>query len=160
MSDPEDPTADMFFVAYERTDVAEPARRPLTFFLNGGPGAASVWLHLGAAGPKRVVFRPDGRLPPPPARLDDNPYTWLRHSDLVFVDPVGTGFSRPRPGEDGKDAGDRDSGFFEVERDLDAIGALAAAASPGSARTRRPVSRSSRAGPPVSCWPASPACRG
>lgn len=122
--DPEDPAADMFFVAYERTDVATPADRPVTFFLNGGPGAASVWLHLGVAGPKRVLFEADGRLPPPPVRLADNPHTWLRHSDLVFVDPVGTGFSRMRRPDQAKEAKSEEDTFFEVERDLDTIAAF------------------------------------
>jgi len=126
--DSEDPAGDMFFVAYERMDTGDPATRPLTFFLNGGPGAASVYLHLGAAGPRRVVFGDDGRLPPPPARLAPNRHSWLRWTDLVFVDPVGTGFSRPRPvkkeTEDGGGKTDEDGSFFEVERDLDSIGAF------------------------------------
>ncbi|MBP2298216.1 S10 family peptidase [Azospirillum picis] len=70
------------------------AQRPVTFVFNGGPGAASAYMHLGAAGPTVVAFGPDGTLPPPPAPLVDNPDSWLAFTDLVFVDPVGTGFSR------------------------------------------------------------------
>lgn len=126
--DPEDPGADIFFVAYERTDLGEAWTRPVTFFLNGGPGAASVYLHLGAAGPRRIRFAEDGRLPPPPARLMVNPHSWLRYTDLVFIDPVGTGFSRPRPARQeattsGGEKGEEPS-FFEVERDLDSLGAF------------------------------------
>jgi len=85
--------AHIFYMAY--TLDGQPAeRRPLTFSFNGGPGSASVWLHLGAIGPKRVPMQPDGMMPPPPFRLIDNEYTWLDQTDLVFIDPVGTGYSR------------------------------------------------------------------
>ncbi|ALG69697.1 septum formation initiator [Azospirillum thiophilum] len=73
---------------------AERGPRPVTFVFNGGPGAASAYMHLGAAGPVAVAFGPDGALPPPPARLVDNRDSWLAFTDLVFIDPVGTGFSR------------------------------------------------------------------
>ncbi|BAI71354.1 serine carboxypeptidase [Azospirillum sp. B510] len=91
----EELAARIFTVAYS----AEPKTpsdgpRPVTFVFNGGPGAASAYMHLGAAGPKVVAFGPDGALPPPPARLVDNPDSWLAFTDLVFIDPVGTGFSR------------------------------------------------------------------
>lgn len=126
--DPEEPAADMFFVAYERLDAGPVHQRPVTFLLNGGPGAASVYLHLGVAGPKRVVFQPDGRLPPPPVELAPNARTWLRFTDLVFIDPVGTGYSRERPREEAESAGGSGGretpGFFEVERDIEAIGAF------------------------------------
>ncbi|HYH40001.1 MAG TPA: septum formation initiator [Azospirillum sp.] len=75
-------------------DGAEPGKRPVAFVFNGGPGAASAYLHLGALGPRIVRFNDDGTLPRPPAPLIDNPDTWLRFTDLVFVDPVGTGYSR------------------------------------------------------------------
>jgi len=113
--------AKVFFVAYEKeTDqaidvgpskvddatfgtttspVADPAKRPLTFVFNGGPGAAAVWLHLGTAGPRRISLEPDGQVPAPPYRLTENGYTWLDTTDLVFIDPVGTGFSRPAKDE-------------------------------------------------------------
>ena len=85
--------AEMFFVAYTLDD-AEANKRPLTFAFNGGPGSASVWLHMGALGPKRVVLQPTGFMPPAPYRMEDNPYTLLDKSDLVMVDAVGTGYSR------------------------------------------------------------------
>ena len=66
----------------------------MTFLFNGGPGAASVFLHLGGIGPRRLAVNPDGTWPPPPVGLVDNPLTWLAFTDLVFIDPVGTGYSR------------------------------------------------------------------
>lgn len=85
-------TAAIFHVAYSR-EPAEPSR-PVTFVFNGGPGAASAFLNLGAMGPRAVAFGSDGGYLPPPARLIDNPDSWLPFTDLVFVDPVGTGYSR------------------------------------------------------------------
>ena len=86
--------AEMFFAAYT-LDGAEPATRPVTFAYNGGPGAASVWLHMGALGPRKVVLEPEGWMPQPPYRLEDNPNTPLDKTDLVLVDAIGTGYSRP-----------------------------------------------------------------
>ncbi len=83
----------MFFVAYT-LDGAEAGKRPLTFAFNGGPGSASVWLHMGALGPKRVVLQPTGFMPPAPYRMEDNPYTLLDKTDLVLIDAMGTGYSR------------------------------------------------------------------
>ncbi|MFZ0418183.1 MAG: peptidase S10 [Candidatus Sulfotelmatobacter sp.] len=85
--------AEMFFVAYT-LDGQDAAKRPLTFAFNGGPGSASVWLHMGALGPRKVVLQPDGFMPPAPYRIEDNPYTLLDKSDLVLIDAIGTGFSR------------------------------------------------------------------
>ena len=85
--------AHIFYIAYT-LDGQQAEHRPLTFSFNGGPGSASVWLHMGAIGPKRVPMQPDGMMPPPPYRLIDNEYTWLDQTDLVFIDPVGTGYSR------------------------------------------------------------------
>lgn len=85
--------AEMFYVAYT-LDGQDAARRPLTFAFNGGPGSASIWLHMGALGPKRVVLQPDGFMPAAPYRMEDNPYTLLDKSDLVLIDAIGTGFSR------------------------------------------------------------------
>jgi carboxypeptidase C (cathepsin A) len=94
------PRASMFFVAYNKLgEGIDPATRPITYVFNGGPGAASVWLHLGAVGPKRIDLEPDGRVGPPPYRLVDNEQTWLDLTDLVFIDPVGSGYSRPADGE-------------------------------------------------------------
>ena len=85
--------AEMFFVAYT-LDGQDAGKRPLTFAFNGGPGSASVWLHMGAVGPKRVVLQSNGFMPAAPYRLEDNPDTLLDHSDLVMVDAMGTGYSR------------------------------------------------------------------
>jgi len=85
--------AHIFYIAYT-LDGQAAERRPLTFSFNGGPGSASVWLHLGAIGPKRVRMQPEGMMPAPPYQLVDNEYTWLDQTDLVFIDPVGTGYSR------------------------------------------------------------------
>ncbi len=85
--------------------------RPVTFVFNGGPGAASAYMHLGAAGPKVVAFGPDGALPRPPAPLVDNPDSWLAFTDLVFIDPVGTGFSRALKPEEAEKR------FWSVEGD-------------------------------------------
>src|ERR1035438_10108448 len=85
--------AEMFFVAYT-LDGQDGAKRPLTFSFNGGPGSASVWLHMGALGPKRVVLQPNGFMPAAPYRLEDNPDTLLDRSDIVMVDAMATGYSR------------------------------------------------------------------
>lgn len=83
-------TAEVVYTAY----VVAGKNRPVTFALNGGPGASSVYLNLGAIGPKRVAFGAEGDSPSDPAILHDNPATWLDFTDLVFIDPVGTGYSR------------------------------------------------------------------
>ena len=85
--------AEMFFVAYT-LDGQDAAKRPLTFAFNGGPGSASIWLHMGALGPKRVVLQPNGFMPAAPYHVTDNQYTLLDRSDVVMVDAIGTGFSR------------------------------------------------------------------
>ncbi len=90
--------AEMFFVAYA-LEGQQANQRPLTFAFNGGPGSASIWLHMGALGPKRVVLQPDGFMPAAPYRIADNPYTLLDKSDLVLVDAIGTGFSRAADAE-------------------------------------------------------------
>jgi carboxypeptidase C (cathepsin A) len=87
------PKAEVFVTAYTLDD-ADAAQRPVTFAFNGGPGSSSVWLHLGLLGPRRVLSGDAGDLAPPPYGLADNPESLLAHSDLVFIDPVGTGFSR------------------------------------------------------------------
>jgi carboxypeptidase C (cathepsin A) len=92
------PKAEVFLIAYTLDD-ADPAERSVTFAFNGGPGAASVWLHLGLMGPRRVLSGDVGDLVPPPYGLADNPESLLAHSDLVFIDPVGTGYSRASQNE-------------------------------------------------------------
>jgi carboxypeptidase C (cathepsin A) len=102
--------AAIFYTAYVAKN-AEAASRPVTFVFNGGPGAASAYLHLGLIGPKIVDFPGND---PAAARLQDNPQTWLAFTDLVLIDPVGTGWSRPaKP--------DGDKGFYNVRRDAESI---------------------------------------
>ena len=86
--------AQIFYIAYTRDDAGTGKARPLMFSFNGGPGSSSVWLHMGALGPKRVVMPDDATFAKPPFTLVENPDTWLEFTDLVFIDPVGTGFSR------------------------------------------------------------------
>jgi carboxypeptidase C (cathepsin A) len=106
------PQADIFFIAYTRDGVDSPAERPITFAFNGGPGASSMWLHLGGLGPKRVVLADDGLALPATYRLVDNDQTWLGFTDLVFVDPIGTGYSRTVPGVNAEQ-------FYNVPKDVD-----------------------------------------
>jgi carboxypeptidase C (cathepsin A) len=87
--------AHIFYVAYT-LDGADPGKRPLAFCFNGGPGSASVWVHMGAMGPRSPKLMPNGSMPPPPYQMKDNPNTWLEQTDLVFIDPVGTGYSRAK----------------------------------------------------------------
>ena len=120
------PIAEVFHVFYELDIDTAPSRRPITFLFNGGPGAASAYLHVGAAGPKRVEFNADGTLRPPPVSLVDNADSWLPFTDMVFVDPVGTGFSRAVTDKDEKkDGGDpkkaKGEEFWKIERDLNSL---------------------------------------
>ena len=114
-SDTGEVEARVFFMAYTLDRSGGPETRPLMFSFNGGPGSSSVWLHLGALGPKRVKMRSDGAMPQPPYRLVDNEHTWLDDTDLVFIDPVGTGYSRPAKPELGKK-------FWGVEGDIESVG--------------------------------------
>ncbi len=124
----EKPAAEIFSVSYVAAN--GDGDRPVTFVFNGGPGAASAYLHMGAVGPQRVDFPPDGTLPAMPPRLVENESSWLAFSDLVFVDPVGTGFSRviePEKTGDGKDGGKPDENapdpkeYFGYKRDLESL---------------------------------------
>jgi len=93
--DDDEPKASIFSIAYIKDGVDDPTTRPVTFLWNGGPGSCSVWLHMGAFGPKRVAVPSDAKDDgAPPFRMEDNPLTILDVTDLVFVDPVGTGYSR------------------------------------------------------------------
>jgi carboxypeptidase C (cathepsin A) len=105
--------AEMFFVGYT-LDGQDAAKRPLTFAFNGGPGSSSIWLHMGALGPRKVVLQPEGFLPPAPYRTEDNPYTLLDKTDLVLVDAIGTGFSRAADAETFKK-------FWGVKGDIEAF---------------------------------------
>lgn len=107
--------AKIFYIAYFRDGVADLSQRPITFVFNGGPGSSSVWLHLGTAGPRRVLMGDEGEALPPPGRLVDNEHSWLDLTDLVFIDPVGTGYSRPA-----KDHEQRE--FSGFEEDLQSVG--------------------------------------
>jgi carboxypeptidase C (cathepsin A) len=89
----EEPTALIYYTAYARTDTKDLSQRPVSFVYNGGPGSASVWLHMGAFGPKRVITSNAEPTPPPPYKVADNAGSLLDKTDLVFIDPVGTGFS-------------------------------------------------------------------
>ena len=121
------PAAEVFSTSYVAT--GSDTQRPVSFVFNGGPGAASAYLHVGAVGPQRLDFPADGSLPRMPPRLVHNDESWLAFTDLVFVDPVGTGFSRVIP-EDSA-GGDKDKAasadprnpkeYFGVRRDLDAM---------------------------------------
>jgi carboxypeptidase C (cathepsin A) len=105
--------ARMFYMAYTLDNPA--AGRPLMFSFNGGPGSASVWLHLGTLGPRRVKMLDDGLMPPPPYEMVDNDQTWLTETDMVFIDPVGTGYSRAAKPE-------LASKFFGVNGDIESVG--------------------------------------
>jgi carboxypeptidase C (cathepsin A) len=107
--------AQMFFVAYTADTAGKTSQRPLLFAFNGGPGSSSVWLHLGAIGPKRVNLPDDGSMPLPPFQQVDNPETWLDQADLVFVDPVGCGYSRAVKA-------DQASKFFSLKGDIESVG--------------------------------------
>lgn len=104
----------IFFMAYT-LDGAEPGSRPLMFSFNGGPGSSSVWLHLGALGPRRVRMDDEGWMPAAPYRLVDNEHTWLEFTDLVFIDPIGTGYSRAATQELGRK-------FWSFRGDVESVG--------------------------------------
>jgi carboxypeptidase C (cathepsin A) len=109
------PTATFFTVSYMKKGVSRPEDRPLTFVYNGGPGSGSVWLHLGLVGPHRIDIPSDASAPgAPPYHLKDNPWTILRATDLVFVDPVGTGFSHALGDKKDKD-------FWGFDEDADSV---------------------------------------
>jgi carboxypeptidase C (cathepsin A) len=107
--------AEIFFTAYAIDEPGDLSKRPLVFCFNGGPGSASIWLHMGAIGPYRVKMADEGWMPPPPYTLEPNENTWLDVADLVFVDPVGTGYSRAV-----KD--DLDKKFWSFKGDIESMG--------------------------------------
>jgi carboxypeptidase C (cathepsin A) len=108
------PKAEVFLTSYV-ADSTKSSARPVTFAFNGGPGSSSVWLHLGLLGPRRVVSGDAGGLAPPPYGLTDNAETLLAHSDLVFIDPVSTGFSRAVQGGE-------PANFHGYQRDIESVG--------------------------------------
>jgi carboxypeptidase C (cathepsin A) len=108
------PKASVFYVVYTKDDVSDLTQRPVTFTFNGGPGSASIWLHLGAFGPRRVQMGDAGALLPPPYKLVDNEWSILDITDLVFIDPVSTGYSRAVPGETPKQ-------FHGIQQDVQSV---------------------------------------
>jgi len=107
-------TAQIFFIAYTKDGVTDLAKRPLTFSFNGGPGSSSVWMHMGLLGPKRVKLQDNGFAVPPPYESIENESSLLDETDLVFIDPVGTGYSRSEKPEDGKK-------FWGVKEDTESV---------------------------------------
>ena len=107
--------ASIFYIAYTKDDAGEIGSRPLTFSFNGGPGSSSVWLHLGLLGPRRVLMDDIGNALQPPYRLVDNEFSLLDKTDLVFIDPVSTGFSRAAAGEKPKQ-------FHHFQKDIELVG--------------------------------------
>ena len=128
----EKPIADIFFTYYSLEKKSGSKARPIAFVFNGGPGSSSVYLHVGGIGPKTVTFSDKGQALPPPAKLKDNPENWLEFSDLVFIDPIGTGFSRsleeidlsaPNSIEEKNNSKQKAFGqeFYKLNRDLESI---------------------------------------
>jgi carboxypeptidase C (cathepsin A) len=111
----EQPRAQIFFIAYTKDDVEDRSTRPITFCFNGGPGSSSVWLHLGALGPRRVLLKDDGQLPAPPFKLVNNDYSLLDLTDLVFIDPISTGYSRPVEGQKARE-------WHGFKKDISSVG--------------------------------------
>lgn len=105
----------LFYVYYSKNGVSDKSKRPVWFLFNGGPGAATIWLHMGAFGPKMVKMEPNGMATPPPYTYVDNPNCLLDTGDLVFIDAMGTGYSRPDKPSYGAD-------FGGVDNDLAAFG--------------------------------------
>ncbi len=109
------PRASVFYTAYTKAGETNAGTRPVTYCFNGGPGSSSVWLHLGGLGPRKVRMNDDGTMPKPPFGLVDNEYSILNVTDLVFIDPVATGFSRPTKEE-------RPDQFFGQAGDIESVG--------------------------------------
>jgi len=110
----EKPTASIFYLAYTKDGITNASRRPVTFSFNGGPGSSSVWLQLGLLGPRRILLQDDGTPLPPPYKFVDNEYSLLDETDLVFIDPVSTGYSRAVKPEDARK-------FHGVESDIESV---------------------------------------
>lgn len=108
------PTARFGYTAYTRNGVSDLSRRPVMFAFNGGPGSSSIWLHMGVLGPRRVVTTDAGHTPPPPSEREANPYCIVDVTDLVMIDPVGTGFSKPIGEGKGSD-------FWGVDQDISSV---------------------------------------
>jgi carboxypeptidase C (cathepsin A) len=113
-NDKDEPIGSLYYTAYTRTDTRDASRRPIAFVYNGGPGSASAWLHMGAFGPRRIVTSDAAPTPPPPYQLVDNDNSLIDVTDLVFIDPIGTGFSKPVGKGTGKD-------FWGVDEDAKSL---------------------------------------
>jgi carboxypeptidase C (cathepsin A) len=109
-----EPTALMYYTAYTKSDAKDMSQRPIAFLYNGGPGSSSVWLHMGAFGPRRVVTKDGDYTPPAPYQIADNANTLLDRTDMVFIDPIGTGFSHAVGKAQNKD-------FWGVDSDVSSI---------------------------------------
>lgn len=106
----------IFYIAYTKDGIKDPSQRPIMFCFNGGPGGAAVWVNLGAFGPKKSLLDDEGfPLLPPPGKLVDNEFCILDMTDLVFIDPISTGYSRAMPGED-------PTQFYGFEKDVESVG--------------------------------------
>jgi carboxypeptidase C (cathepsin A) len=111
------PIARFGYTAYTRDGVKDLAQRPVLFAFNGGPGSSSIWLHMGILGPRRVVVSDPDYSPPPPSQRVDNEFSVLDVTDIVMIDPVGTGFSKPLGEAKGAD-------FWGVDQDIKSVGAF------------------------------------
>jgi len=116
-NDEGEPIARFGYTAYTKNGVEDLSRRPIMFAYNGGPGSSSIWLHMGVLGPQRVVVEDEGYAPPPPAKRIDNGSSIIDVTDLVMVDPVGTGFSKPLGDAKGED-------FWGVDQDIRSVGSF------------------------------------
>ena len=113
-NDEDKPVARFGYTAYTRDGIDTLTRRPVTFAYNGGPGSSSIWLHMGILGPRRVVVNDNGYTPPPPSERVDNAYSVLDVTDIVMIDPVGTGFSKPLGEAKGAD-------FWGIDQDIKSV---------------------------------------
>jgi len=113
-NDAGDPTALVFYTAYTKSDAKDMSQRPVSFLYNGGPGSASIWLHMGAFGPRKVVTVDGDYTPPAPYQLADNANTLLDRTDMVFIDPVGTGYSHAVGKAQNKD-------FWGIDTDVSSL---------------------------------------
>ena len=116
-NDKEEAIARFGYTAYIRDGFEDRSRRPIMFAYNGGPGSSSIWLHMGVLGPQRVVVEDEGYAPPPPAKRVDNEFSIIDVTDLVMIDPVGTGFSKPLGEAKGED-------FWGVDQDIRSVGSF------------------------------------
>jgi carboxypeptidase C (cathepsin A) len=113
--DKDKPIARFGYTAYTRDGIKDLGRRPIMFAYNGGPGSSSIWLHMGILGPRRVVVNDQGYAPPPPSERVANAYSILDVTDIVMIDPIGTGFSKPLGDAKGAD-------FWGVDQDIKSVG--------------------------------------